>query len=35
METETVVLQENFRTYQKKKKSYRVVFNVYLNGLKS
>lgn len=34
METETVVLQENFRTYQKKK-SYWVVFNVYLNGLKS
>ena len=33
METETVVLQENFRTYQKK--SYWVVFNVYLNGLKS
>lgn len=34
METETVVLQENFRTYQKKE-SYWVVFNVYLNGLKS
>lgn len=30
METETVVLQENFRTYQKKKS-----LNVYLNGLKS
>ena len=34
METETVVLQENLRTYQKKK-PYWVVFNVYLNGLKS
>ena len=34
METETVVLQENFRTYQKKKVLLGG-FNVYLNGLKS